>query len=474
MSKLRTNIAYNFIYQFLVLALPLVTAPYLSRVIGAEGTGSYSYSYSIATYFTYFVKLGLDNYGNREIAAVRDDREARSRAFWSIYAMQAFCFAGVAVVYAAYVALVADDRLLAALQGLYVLSSLFDVNWFFFGMERFKMTVTRNTVIKVATAALTFLLVRDSGDTPVYVAIMCGGFLVSQLALWPFLRGLVDWRRPGLREVASRLRPNLVLFVPVVAISVYGTLSKIVLGAISGTEAVGFYESAYKVAQVPVSLVTAVGTVMLPRTSGLVAQGREAEASRYTERTLVAVLALTCLAAFGLPEIAESFTELFYGSGFEEAARALCVLAVTVPLLGFGNVVRSQYLIPHGRDSVFLWSAVCGAVANVVVNLALIPSFGAVGAAWGSVAAEAAVLAYQLARTRHELPLGRYLGFALPFVVAGALMVGALEVFVPRLDSLIADIALRVGVGAAVYAVVAVALVVLSRPLMQRKGKDGV
>ena len=178
----------------------------------------------------------------------------------------------------------------------------------------------------------------------------------------------------------------------------------------------------------PTALVTAVGTVMLPRTSALVARGEHEAAARHTERTLVYVMAFTSVAAFGIPVVARPFTELFYGSGFESSAVCMVLLCATIPLLGFGNVVRTQYLIPMARDKVFLWSAVCGAASNVAVNLVLIPKLGCLGAAFGSVTAEASVLAYQLVMVRREIPLARYLRIAGAFLVAGGAMTLVLEV----------------------------------------------
>ena len=451
MPSLKKNVAYNFAYQLLILALPLVTAPYLSRVIGAEGVGVYSYSYSIATYFVYFVMLGLNNYGNRSIAAVQDDRAERSKSFWEIYAMQAACFLAVGLFYVFYAVGLSGDALVALLQGIYVLSALFDVNWFFFGMEQFRLTVVRNAVVKILTTVAVFAFVREAGDVEAYIAVMCAGFLVSQLALWPFLGRYVDFVMPSLKGVLRHVRPNLVLFVPVIAVSVYNVLSKIVLGAMEGAEAVGYFENAVKIVQVPTALVTAVGTVMLPRASALVAKGENKAAARHTERTLVYVMAFTSVAAFGIPAIAYPFTDLFYGEGFGPTAACMVALCATIPLLGFGNVVRTQYLIPMARDKVFLWSAVCGAGANVVVNLLLIPKFGCLGAAFGSIAAEAAVLLYQMVMVRREIPLARYLKIGLAFLGVGAVMAITLA-FVPSCKSDLLDVVIPVFVGLGVFA----------------------
>lgn len=450
MASLKKNIVYNFGYQLLVLALPLVTAPYLSRVIGAEGIGAYSYSYSVATYFVYFVMLGLNNYGNRAVATVQHDREARTRVFWSIYAMQAACFVVAGTAYVFYACLLATGRTVALLQGLYVLSSLFDVNWFFFGMELFKVTVLRNTVVKLFTTLLVFVFVRGPEDVGVYIALMCIGTLASQLVLWPFLRRYVGWYSVRPADVLPHIRPNLVLFVSVLAVSVYNVLSRILLGALAGDASVGFFDNAAKLEGVPVALVGAVGTVMLPRTSALLASGDVGEASRHIERTLRVVMVFTCLVAFGIPIVAVPFVEIFYGSGFQLSAECLSVLVVAVPLLGFGNVVRTQYLIPSGRDAVYVVSAVCGAVTSLSLNLLLIPRMGAVGAAFASVGAEAAVLTYQLVRVRHELPLCRYALLALRWILCGALMVAVLSL-VPSVGSPVVDVLLSIGIGVAAY-----------------------
>lgn len=450
MSSLKRNIGYNFAYQVLILVLPLLTAPYLARVIGAEGVGVYSYTYSVATYFVYAVKLGLDNYGNRSIAAVQDDRLARSKCFWEIYSMQLACFFLAAAVYVAYALFLADTTLIALLQGLYVLSAVFDVNWFFFGMEQFRLTVIRNAIIKTLTAVAVFVFVRNAGDIEAYVAVMCVGFLVSQLALWPFLGRFVDYVRPSVTGVLRHVKPNLVLFVPVIAVSIYNILSRIILGAMSGTDSVGYFDNAAKIIQVPTALVAAVGTVMLPRTSALVAKGEYKAAARHTEKTLVYVMAFTSVAAFGIPAVAYPFTEIFYGPGFSSTAACMTILCATIPLLGFGNVIRTQYLIPMSRDKVFLWSAVCGAAANMLVNVLLIPRMGPMGAAFGSVAAESAVLLYQVVMVRKEIPLTRYLSFAAVFLLAGVLMAAGLA-FLPSTGSNVADIVVPVLLGLAAY-----------------------
>ena len=148
MSKLAKNFIYNIIYQVLILILPLISAPYISRILGAEGIGTYSYTYSIVSYFVMFAMLGINNYGNRLIAQTRDDKEKLSINFWSLYILEFIITAIVLIAYIIFITfIIKEDKLMYILQFGYILSSFFDINWFFFGIEEFKITVTRNTII---------------------------------------------------------------------------------------------------------------------------------------------------------------------------------------------------------------------------------------------------------------------------------------------------------------------------------------
>lgn len=447
-SRLKANIIYNFAYQVLILILPLITAPYLSRVIGADGIGTYSFTYSIATYFTYFTMLGLNNYGNRCIARCQNNRKERSQTFWSLYCLQAICFLCSFAAYLSYTLLLSDDKTIFLLQGLFVLSSLFDINWFFFGMELFKLTVIRNTVIKIATVLAIFLFVKTPNDVGLYVGIMASSVLLSQLALWPFLRRYIGLFRPTAKSIFSHLKPNLVFFVSVIAISLYNTLSRIILGELAGMDAVGYFDNAAKVISVPIALITAVGTVMLPHASAL---PQNKSSSLLLDKTLIFILAFSSFCLFGIPSIAYPFTTSFFGPEFQQSAQILIILCGTIPLMGFGNVIRTQYIIPRGRDSVFVASAFCGAVVNIAINLALIPSIGAEGSAIASVAAEFAVLFFQLACVRKELPLKRFVLYCAIFALIGTLMYLALLLVPGTMDNVL-QIAIKIGAGLSIYA----------------------
>ena len=450
MNDVKKNIAYNLAYQILAIVLPLITAPYLSRVIGAEGVGIYSFSHSMALYFTYITLLGLTNYGNRAIAAVQDDYEERSRLFCEIYCMQLICFAVSISAYLIYTFFFSLDKMAALIMTCTVVSSVFNINWFFFGMEKFKLTVVRNSVIKVLTVIAIFVFFRDRNDIYVYVGIMSLGFLASQMYLWPFLKSMVRIQRPKLKNVVAHFKPNLILFIPVIAISIYNIMDKVFLGYMSTMEQVGYYENAERIITVTVATIAAIGTVMLPRISALVAENKADESKQYLDKTMLVVLAYGNAVMFGVFAVAKEFSVVYYGEDFIQTGVVMCYLAVTVVFRGCANVVRTQYLIPNKKDTVYLISVILGAIVNLIINLLLIPRLHAVGAAIGTICAETVVCMYQILCVRHALSLVKYVKWEFVFAMMGVVMFLCIH-FMPVPENDILALGLHVTVGAAIY-----------------------
>ena len=229
-ESVKVNFIYNIMYQILVLILPLITAPYLSRVMGGDSIGIYSYTQAFASYFVLLAMLGVENYGNREIARVRDNDQKRVQTFWNIFAVQFVLTIVFVGIYIGYLLIVQPKYMVIYfLQLFYVISAGFNVNWFFFGMEKFKLTVTRNLIIKVLTTACIFLFVKDSNDLWLYTLILSLGTLISNMMVWPFLRKYITFIKPSWSEVKKHIVPNLKLFIPVVAVSLYNIMDKLVI-----------------------------------------------------------------------------------------------------------------------------------------------------------------------------------------------------------------------------------------------------
>lgn len=423
MSSVKKNFLYQATYQLLLILTPLITTPFLSRVLGASQVGVYSYTYSITNYFVMFIVLGISSYGVREIAACGSDRKKRTEAFWGMFSCQLLAsviVVGVYVVYALH-----DPQggfVLACVWGMWVLSAVLDISWLFFGVEEFKIPTIRSIVTKIASLVIIFVFIRTPDDLWIYCAAIAGSYLVNQVLLWPFLRRYVDLSRPSFAGIRRHMLPNLRLFIPVIAISFYVTLDKVMLGAMTDMTQTGFFEYSEKLSRMPMAIITAMGTVMLPRMTAELHAGNRDRALELLQRSIWAMLAMAFALMFGIMAIAPEFAPVFLGEQFASCWALMCVLALIVPIVSLSNVLGRQYLLPTDRDRLFTISVCVGAVVNICCNLVLIPQLAAMGAAISTVLAEIAVLVTQVFMTRKELPLLRYLKNAMPFVAFGLVM----------------------------------------------------
>ena len=260
-SDIKTNYIYNVVYRLSSCILPLIITPYVARVLGAERVGIYSFSSTVACYFIMLGKLGVDNYGNRSIASCREDVEKRSKTFWGIYIIQMITSVISILAYMLLILIfVEKNRDVYFIQLLYIGSVIFDVSWFFFGMEQFRITTIRSLFSRTIIIICVFLFVRAGKDLWIYTCIMSACFLLEQLLLLPRLFHQV--RRVSLKweDIVCHIVPNLKLSVPLLALSIYHWSDKIMLGVfLSSTAIVAFYTYAENIINLPNGGKSSVG-----------------------------------------------------------------------------------------------------------------------------------------------------------------------------------------------------------------------
>lgn len=422
MNSIKKNFIYNSAYQLLIFIIPMITTPYVSRVLGTRGIGLYSFNNSIAYYFVIFTMLGLNNYGNREIARSRDNREKLSKSFFSIYALQLTCGIITNIMYLLYSVFISKNYILSLSIWPFVLSSIFDINWFFFGIENFKFTVIRNVIIKILTTVSIFVFVKEASDVVIYCLILSFGMLLSNLSLWTLLNKYVDVYIPKLEEIRVHIRPNLLLFVTVISVSLFKIMDKIMLGMITTSSEVGLYESAEKIINIPTAFVLSLGTVMLPRMSNIVANKDDSQTIDLINKSIIFAMFLSTSMCFGIMAISKEFVPIFFGSGFEKCIYLLWILLPSSLFIAFANVIRTQYLLPNGDDRTYVISAIIGAIINLIVNFVLIPILGSIGAAIGTLISESAVCIYQSSKAKEALPVNQYIKNSFPFLISGLVM----------------------------------------------------
>lgn len=472
------NFLYNAAYQAFILVLPFVTVPWVSRVLGPTGVGMASYAGSVAGYFGMVGALGMGTYGVRVVSAARRDVAERSRAFWSLWLCQLMTVGVAWVAYLFYLAFLAQGstemRMVSAAYAVSLASAALDVTWFFFGLEEFKAVTLRNLAVRLASVVATLAVVRGPGDVLPYVVVSVAGSVASQLALWPFLRGRVMRCRVGWREMVAHLRPNLGLFVPVLAFGLYTTVGKVMLGAVGEYEQTAFLGYADSLARMPQAIVGALTTVMLPHMTALLASGRREEGLDALSRALMAMMVASIGLAAGIAAVAPSLVPLLLGPGYEPVVGATLVLVVVLPIVSFSNVLGRQYLIPLYRDRGYTASLVAGAAVELPLAAVLIPLGGVMGAASCIVAAEMSVLAVQVVLCRHELPLGRWSASFVPYAAAGLAMLAVVRGLGAALGAGVGTLALQVVVGAVLYVALAAAIALRTRDDTARRVLLGV
>ena len=423
MKSLSRNYLYNLSYQILTLLTPLITTPYIARTLGVDGVGEYSFSYSIVAYFVLLAQFGITNYAQREIAYYQEDVKAQSRIFFEVIIFQTFT---VAISLSSYYLLGkvwGIASLIYWVQALNIVAILFDVSWFFQGLEEFGKIVLRNFAVRLMNIALLFLLIKSPDDLILYTVIMGGMNVVSGILICLFLKGYI-YRVPFEQIHPFRnLMPILQLFLPQVAIQIYGVLDKTMLGFFTDayTEN-GYYEQADKIIKLFLVIATSLGTVMLPRIASNVAKGDIEIVCKYLMTSYRFVFFLTIPMCLGLITTASNFVPWFFGPGYEPVAWVLVILSSMIVAVGLSNVTGIQFMVPMNRQNQLTISVIIGAVFNFTINLYLIPHFFSTGVSIATVLTEWLVTAMQFYLVRDFFNVRNIMAQGKHYLFSGGVM----------------------------------------------------
>lgn len=399
MKNIIENIGYQTLLQVLNTCLPLITSPYLSRVLKAEGLGVFSYTQSVVNYFVLIAMLGVISYGTREIAICRNNKKERSETFWNIYALQLFMSLISLIIYIVYIVFFLKENIgIAWFQIFYIIASIFDITWLFFGLEDFKRTVKISTLIRLVSVGFILIFVKSIDDLWIYTFIMSGGVFFGNILLWVFLFKVIDVKEIKnikIKKMIKHIKPNLVLFIPLLGMSVYHIMDKTMLGILSSYRQIGYYYNADKVINIPIGIITGIGTVMLPHITSVINSGNKKEADQIFKLSIEMIIALSVAIGFGISAISFKFVPLFFGEGFDNCISLIIALSPVLLIKGLSHTFRMQYLIPNFKEKIFIESVFIGAIINLLVNIILIPKLAAMGAVLGTIAAEIATCLWQ-------------------------------------------------------------------------------
>lgn len=458
-KSIAKNYIYNLIYQMLTILLPLVTTPYLSRILGAENIGIYGYTISIVTYFILFGTLGVSMYGQREIAYKQSDKAARSKTFWEIIILRTITLSISILLFYLIYGRTGEYAIYYRILIIQLVANLFDISWLFQGIEEFNKTVVRNLIVKLLSLVLIFVVIKTPEDLWKYFAIYVGAELLGNMTLWLYLPKYLEKINVKTLEIKKHIKPVITLFVPQIAIQIYTVLDKTMIGKITGDMVeVGYYEQAQKIVKATLTVTTALQTVMNSRIANAYATKNEKEVKECLEKSFNFIWLITVPMVFGLIAVATKFVPWYYGEGFEGVTNILIVTAPILIAMGISGVTGTQYLVQIGKQKEFTISVICGAITNVIFNIILIHFFNGVGAAMASVIAEIVIALVQLKYFKDQFKITEILKLGTKCVISGIVMFIFVKLLTDILPISIINTIIEVIVGGIIYIIMLIIL----------------
>lgn len=389
MQSIKKNYIYNTFYKILTIITPLITAPYASRIFGADGIGIQSYVGSILAYFVLFAGLGTVTYGEREVAMHRDDKQKSSQVFWEIETLSIITTSVSLIAWIVMICFTSKYTPYYAVLTMNVIGVAFDISWFFAAHERFRLIVIRNTIIKIVGIAILFIFVREKSDLLLYLGLTAASGLIGNISLWFSLPKFVCKVPIKGLKLKRHFKETLVYFIPTVATTIYTILDKTMIGLITGQEAEnGYYEQTNKITNMAITVVTSLNIVMAARMSYLYAEKRFEEIKDRLKRSIDFTMLLSIPAVVGTICVAKNMVPWFFGSGYGKVVLLLYVYSPLIIIIAISNCLGGQYLTPCGMRARSSKGIIIGAIVNLVCNAFLIPIFKSVGAAIASIIAE--------------------------------------------------------------------------------------
>ena len=397
--SVKYNLIMNVILKMSSFIFPLITFPYVSRVLGAVGNGKVSFATSVIYYFTMIATLGIPTYGVKICAQHRDNKEKLGKTVKELLVIESIAMLISYLIF--FVALftiprLQEERTLMLINSATILLTVFGVEWFYQAIEQYDYITFRNLAFKVLSIVLMFLLVHKTEDYILYGAITVIGTVGSNVLNIIRLRKLVDLKTKAKLELSRHIRPIMMLFMLSASTMIYTSLDTTMLGFIKGDADVGYYNAAIKLKNILVSLVTSLGTVLLPRLSNSLANQDMSSFNRLIKKSFdFALLVSIPLATYCVME-ASICIDFLAGNGYQPAVLPMQLISPAIIFIGLSNIIGIQILIPLGKENLTVISTIVGAIVNVILNSILIPAYSAAGAALATTIAELSVVIVQL------------------------------------------------------------------------------
>lgn len=404
-KSLKINAILNIIYTIVNILFPLITFPYVSRILLVENIGKVNFFNSLANYAIVFGSLGISTYGIRAVARVKDDEEKLNKVTQELLFLNIIATIVVTVlllISSIFVTKFKDNILLFSIYLFYILVSPAAINWLYSGLEQYKYITKRALLIKLISFAAIFIFIKNKDDVIIYSLVLILANVAGYICNIIHSKTLVNYKKTKL-EFREHIKPMLILFASILAVYVYIHLDTLMLGFICGDFEVGLYTVAVYVKTALLNIVNAISVVLLPRMSYYISNGNDSEGNKLIRKstTIIFILSVPLTAFF----IQNAFDSIMFLGGTEYIGSVRC-MQIIMPILllsGFSNILGNQILIPRGKEKWFLLAVSCGAFVDIIFNAVLMPNFGCIGAAVATLMAETMQMSIQLYASRKYL-----------------------------------------------------------------------
>lgn len=458
-NSLKKNFSLNLIKILINLFFPLITFPYISRILLPEGIGRVTYVQSINNYFLLLINLGIPLYGIREIAKVRNNKLEKSKVFSEIFFLNIITTILGVIVYLYFYNsnIIKNDKEIFLIFSIVLLFNFLSVDWFFQGIEDYQYITIRTVVIKILSALFLFIFVKKSSDIYIYSVIVVFSLIGSNFFNIVRALKLVDLKLKRL-NIKRHLKGILIIFSMSLAISIYTNLDGVMLGSYGSKYSLGLYSAASKIISLVMGIVTSLGAVLLPRISNYIEEKKEEEIKKILEKTFSFLLFLIIPSIIGIYFTVNEIILLFAGKEYLEATTTLKILSLIILFIGFSNFIGMQILYPRGEEKKVFYSVLAGAIINFSLNLYLIPRYYQNGAAFATCVAEFTVVVIQIFLGYKYLKFQKFNYNNFKFLIASFIM-GAILYFTQNLNlNLLLKLVVKVVIGSSVYIFVLIAL----------------
>lgn len=409
-QSIKNNFLLNLSTTITGLLFPLITFPYASRILMADGIGQVQFFQSIIDYVSLCTALGIPLYAVREIARIRDNKELRSRTTIEILLLHAILtLVGYIVVFilAKTVAKIEIDASLFFLLSTTLFFNTIGVAWFYQAIEDFKYITLRSLFVRILSLVALFIFVKTKQDLFYYAGILVIGTVGNNIFNFFRLRKYIKLSKGEFKRLnlLRHLIPALKIFILNLVISIYVNLDSVMLGFLKNEESVGYYAAATRLTKAILGIVSSLGAVLLPRFSNMITNGQKEEFQLLANKAASFTIALSLPMSVGLIFMAAPIIHIFCGNGFEPSILTLKLVAPIVLFIGLSGIIGMQILYPQGREKYVIISTMVGACINLLINYLLIPQYGQYGAALGTVIAEFMVTVIMILLGRKYLPI---------------------------------------------------------------------